>query len=130
MHTLTKNDSWEIDFMRDDSDIKPDGVTPEDLAGCCDVHYRREEHGHSAEIEITETVHDLELIVTASVYRISLDCPEESMELESEFNVRRVFRGAGCKARASQYASCLKEKIDLQYFSYNEDQLKLPLIFY
>jgi len=129
MHTVNVNDYWEVDFIRDDSDFKPDGVTPEDLAGCCDIHYRRDDRFHSAEIEVSERVHNLELIVTASVYSLGLENPEESMELESEYAVKRKFKGANCKAKASTYAQELRIKINQRYFSHNENQLELPLIF-
>lgn len=153
MHTLTTNNGWEIDFIRDDSDITPDGVTPQDLAGCCDIHYRRQDDSYNAEVEITEKIHNLELIVTASVFEIiteTSDQSAESAELTPIYNVKRVFRQEDClrlyqqdcKTKAFQYADELTKKIDRRYFSINNlnqddnnrpnnnnNQLELPLTF-
>lgn len=154
MHTLTTNDGWEIYFIRDDSDMNPDGITPQDLAGCCDIHYRRQDDSYNAEVEITETHHNLELIVTASVFEIIPETPDQSIEETSDqsieltpiYNVKRVFKQEDClrlyqqdcKTKASKYAVELKQKIDRRYFSVNNlnknqdndnNQLELPLIF-
>mgnify|MGYP001588082742 CR=1 FL=1 len=144
MHTLTINGSWEIDFLRDDSDITPDGVTTSDLAGCCDIHCRRQDDNYIAKIEITEKRHNLELIVTALVFEKIPETTEEFIELTSIYTVERVFTeryclrvyNLGCKKKAFQYAEELTQKIDRRYFSVNDEnqdnknQLELPLIFY
>ena len=142
MHTLTNNEGWEIEFIRDDSDRSPDGVTPIDLAGCCDIHYRRQDNTYNAEVEVTEKIHNLELIVTASVFKTIPETPDDSIETIPDYSVKRVFRqkdcllvyNQECKIKAFQYAEELTQKINRRYFSVNnqdnKDQLELPLIFH